>query len=508
MLLEDVAMICYALIPNLLGLIGQWWFPHHCCADSVTGNTAAGKESLQLHQSNRKLKDQLFEARAYYPSIAKLKEQESLTLEVKLHIQDHEHMLSDAVSDYDLQPFVQVKIHKMDEAIAKAKAHTVDCYNINRKLRQILDLIEDEAHFHMKQSAFLYQLGVQTMSKSFHCLSMRLTVEYFKSPSADTEHSISNKIDDPRFQQCDIFKKHIGPDSGNMIFHVLTNKQNFYSMKQWFARNSYGKATTIHVLNFNELKLKEFNNLDLEEMSMSEEFRVSTHAVVQPSPLQTKIKYISKDISFLWNLDLGGKVNGAVEYCGIKLSELKSYLDTDRYDGNSCAWMSGINVLNLEKWREHDITGKYQRFLRQLQLHHENEASWRAAAIQASLLVFHDQIYALDDILFEQGLDHDYQVCKSNVKNAAVLHFDGNMKPWLDLGIPKYKKRGLWKNAMLIYKSKCRIKLKQSPSNFLVSNFKKLPILNFKALRTAFEESPTDLEWEVSDGSWFMRLII
>lgn len=179
-----------------------------------------------------------------------------------------------------------------------------------------------------------------------------------------------------------------------MVFHVLTNTQNFYSMKQWFARNSYGKAT-IHVLNFNELKLKDFSNLDLEEMSMSEEFRVSTRAVAQPSPLQTKIKYISvfghshfilsdlftnlrkiivldddvvvqKDISFLWNLDLGGKVNGAVEHCGIKLCELKSYLDADRYDGNSCAWMSGINVLNLEKWREHDITGKYQRFLRQV----------------------------------------------------------------------------------------------------------------------------------------------
>lgn len=52
----------------------------------------------------KKLKDQLFEARAYYPSIAKLKGQESLTQEVKLNIQDHERMLSDAVSDYDLQP--------------------------------------------------------------------------------------------------------------------------------------------------------------------------------------------------------------------------------------------------------------------------------------------------------------------------------------------------------------------------------------------------------------------
>ncbi|KAG6483789.1 hypothetical protein ZIOFF_060488 [Zingiber officinale] len=453
---------------------------------SVTGNTASGKESL--HQSNRATggagkNNHPVGSNSYQTDRScelefgshclwsRERREESLTLEVKLHIQDHERMLCDAVSDYDLQPFMQVKILEMDEAIAKAKAHSVDCYNVDRKLRQILDLTEDEAHFHMKQSAFLYQIGVQTMSKTFHCLSMRLTVEYFKSPSADTEHSISNKIDDPRFQHCVIFSRSI------LALSVTINST---------VVNSEVQPSDLGLLYFDmKDSVPHINQL----YCITGFWQHERHIILVES----------------W---LGGKVNGAVEYCGIKLSELESYLDTDRYDGNSCAWMSGINVLNLEKWREHDITGKYQRFLRQLQLHHENEASWRAEAIQASLLVFHDQIYALDDILFEQGLGHDFQVCKSNVKNAAVLHFDGNMKPWLDLGIPKYKKRGLWKNAMLIYKSKCRIKLKQSPSTLLVSNFKKLPILNFKALRTAFEESPADLEWEVSDGSWLMRLII
>lgn len=51
----------------------------------------------------KKLKDQLFEARAYYPSVAKLKGQEGLSQELKMNIQDHERMLSEAVSDDDLQ---------------------------------------------------------------------------------------------------------------------------------------------------------------------------------------------------------------------------------------------------------------------------------------------------------------------------------------------------------------------------------------------------------------------
>ncbi|RZR98978.1 hypothetical protein BHM03_00028442 [Ensete ventricosum] len=52
----------------------------------------------------KRLKDQLFVARSYYPSIAKLKGQENLTRELKLNIQNHERMLSEAVSDPELPP--------------------------------------------------------------------------------------------------------------------------------------------------------------------------------------------------------------------------------------------------------------------------------------------------------------------------------------------------------------------------------------------------------------------
>ncbi|KAJ8467466.1 hypothetical protein OPV22_030018 [Ensete ventricosum] len=433
----------------------------------------------------KRLKDQLFVARAYYPSIAKLQGQENLTRELKLKIQDHERMLSEAVSDPDLPPFVGKNIKRLDEAIAKAKSCTVDCNNVDRKLRQILDLTEDETHFHMKQSAFLYQLGVQTMSKSFHCLSMRLTVEYFKSPLSDMEHPFAHKIDSPNLQHYVIFSRNIlalsvtinstamnSEESDTIVFHVITDKENFYSMKHWFARNSYRKAT-IHILNFDELKANLFGNLDLAELSVSEEFRLSSHTIAQPSPLQMRTKYLSvfghshfllpdifknlkkvilldddvvvlKDISFLWNLDLGGKVNGATQFCGVKLGQLKPYLGTIGYESNSCAWMSGLNIVDLEKWREHDITGIYRRFLHQLQ--HKNEAEWRAATLPASLLSFHGQIFALDDVLVQQGLGHDYGVPEDTIENVVALHYNGNMKPWLDLGIPKYKK--YWKKYL------------------------------------------------------------
>jgi alpha-1,4-galacturonosyltransferase len=50
----------------------------------------------------KQLKDQLFVARAYYPSIVKLDGMEKLSHEMKQNIQEHGHMLSEAISDADL----------------------------------------------------------------------------------------------------------------------------------------------------------------------------------------------------------------------------------------------------------------------------------------------------------------------------------------------------------------------------------------------------------------------
>lgn len=52
----------------------------------------------------KKLKDQLFVARAYYPSIAKIPSQDKLTHEMKINIQEYERMLSEASTDADLPP--------------------------------------------------------------------------------------------------------------------------------------------------------------------------------------------------------------------------------------------------------------------------------------------------------------------------------------------------------------------------------------------------------------------
>lgn len=50
----------------------------------------------------KKMKDRLFEARAYFPSIAKLPSKENLTHELKQNIQDFERVLSESSTDAEL----------------------------------------------------------------------------------------------------------------------------------------------------------------------------------------------------------------------------------------------------------------------------------------------------------------------------------------------------------------------------------------------------------------------
>lgn len=63
-----------------------------------------------------------------------------------------------------------------------------------------------------------------------------------------------------------------------------------------------------------------------------------------------------------------------------------------------------------------------------------------------SLLSFQHLLYPLDERLILSGLGYDYGIKEELVQNSASLHYNGNMKPWLELGIPDYRK--YWKRFL------------------------------------------------------------
>lgn len=114
---------------------------------------------------------------------------------------------------------------KMDRTIAAAKSCATECTNVEKKLRQLLDITEDEALFHARQSAYLYRLGVQTLPKSLHCLSMRLTVDYFNL-SADVDHSDTKKFENA-FQHYVIFSSNLLASSMTINSTVINSEVRF-----------------------------------------------------------------------------------------------------------------------------------------------------------------------------------------------------------------------------------------------------------------------------------------
>lgn len=69
----------------------------------------------------------------------------------------------------------------------------------------------------------------------------------------------------------------------------------------------------------------------------------------------------------------------------------------------------------------------------------KEEGLSETTTLSASFLTFHGLVYALEDSWMLSGLGYNYGIDVEDLKTAAVLHFDGSMKPWLELGIPKYK---------------------------------------------------------------------
>jgi alpha-1,4-galacturonosyltransferase len=141
-------------------------------------------------------------------------------------------------------------------------------------------------------------------------------------------------------------------------------------------------------LNVENVTLKYHDKEALKSMSLPLEYRVSFHTVNNPPATHLRTEYVSvfshthylipsifeklkrvvvldddvvvqRDLSDLWNIDMGGKVNGALQLCSVQLGQLRNFLGKGSFDENSCAWMSGLNVIDLVRWRELDLTKTY-----------------------------------------------------------------------------------------------------------------------------------------------------
>lgn len=435
------------------------------------------------------MKDQIIMAKVY-ANIARSLKKLDLYGSLMNQIKASRLVTEEATSDADLSSGALEQAKEMSDALNLAKGVLYDCDVVARKLQAMVQATEENINGVKKQSTFLIQHAAKTIPKPLHCLSLQLATDYFLDDYARKQPVNSDKLTDSSLYHYAIFSDNVlatsvvvnstvihSKEPEKHVFHIVTDKLNFAAMKMWFI--AYPPSTaTIHVENIDEFKwlnssycsvlrqlessrIKEFyfktnhpssllagnENLKYRNpkyLSMLNHLRFYMPEVY---PKLEKILFldddivVQKDLTPLWSIDMKGMVNGAVETCKESFHRFDTYLNfsnpkiSENFDSHACGWAFGMNIFDLKQWKKRNITGIYHYW----QDSNEDRTLWKLGTLPPGLITFYNLTYPLNRSWHVLGLGYDPAISPTDIEKAAVVHYNGNYKPWLDLAIAKYK---------------------------------------------------------------------
>ena len=94
-----------------------------------------------------------------------------------------------------------------------------------------------------------------------------------------------------------------------------------------------------------------------------------------------------------------------------------------------------MNVFDLKEWKKRDITGIYHKW----QSMNEDRVLWKLGTLPPGLITFYNLTFPLNSSWHVLGLGYNPSVEFSDIENSAVCHYNGNMKPWLEIAMSKYR---------------------------------------------------------------------
>lgn len=433
----------------------------------------------------RQLKDQLIKAKVYL-SLPATRNNANFVRELRLRIKEVQRALGDATKDSDLPRIANDRLKAMEQSLAKGKQIQDDCAAVVKKLRAMLHSTEEQLRVHKKQTLFLTQLTAKTLPKGLHCLPLRLTTEYYTLNSSQQHFPNQEKLEDPRLFHYALFSDNVlaaavvvnstvthAKHPSNHVFHIVTDRLNYAAMRMWFLANPPGRAT-VQVQNIEEFTwlnssyspvLKQLNSQSMIDYyfrahransDSNLKFRNPKYLSIlnhlrfylpEVFPRLNKVLFldddvvVQKDLSGLWSIDLKGKVNGAVETCGETFHRFDRYLNfsnpliSKNFDPRACGWAYGMNIFDLDEWRRQNITDVYHAWQK---MNHDRQL-WKLGTLPPGLITFWKRTYPLDRFWHALGLGYNPSVNQRDIERAAVIHYNGNMKPWLEINIPKYR---------------------------------------------------------------------
>ncbi|GAB6092853.1 glycosyltransferase family 8 protein [Furfurilactobacillus curtus] len=172
----------------------------------------------------------------------------------------------------------------------------------------------------------------------------------------------------------------------------------------------------------------------------------------QMLPKLSRLLYIDCDmvcvdaLMELWQTNLQGKVIGAVEDAGYvpRLSEMGIECQDQTY------FNSGLLLIDMDAWREQDITVKAQEFIQQhgeLLLYHDQDVL--NAVLADNWYYLHPRYNAQSRLVrYEQihADPHREQLAEEARQQPAIIHYSGRSKPWITQGVRLHPWRRAYQN--------------------------------------------------------------
>uniref|UniRef100_M4CA11 Hexosyltransferase n=1 Tax=Brassica campestris TaxID=3711 RepID=M4CA11_BRACM len=260
------------------------------------------------------------------------------------------------------------------------------------------------------------------------------------------------------------------------VFHVVTDRMNLAAMKVWFKMRPLDRGARVEIKSVEEFKflnssyapvLRQLESAKLQKFYFENQAENATNIkfknpkylsvlnhlrfyLPEMYPKLNKILFldddvvVQKDVTGLWKINLDGKVNGAVETCFGSFHRYGQYLNfthpliKESFNPNACAWAFGMNIFDLNAWRREKCTDQYHYW----QNLNEDRSLWKLGTLPPGLMTFYSKTKSLDKSWHVLGLGYNPGVSMDEIKKAAVIHYNGNMKPWLDIAMNQYK--SLW----------------------------------------------------------------
>ncbi|XP_010275124.1 PREDICTED: probable galacturonosyltransferase 10 [Nelumbo nucifera] len=456
----------------------------------ITEGLNITEEMLSPHSITRQLSDQISLAKSIVV-IAKESNNLQFAWELSAQIRNSQILLSNAATRQT--PLTagesETAIRDMALLLYQAQQFHYDSATMIMKLKTKIQSLEEQVNSVNEKSSKYGQIAAEEVPKSLNCLGVRLTVEWFRNSNFQRKLSegkwIAEKLEDNNLYHFCVFSDNIlatsvvvnstalnskHPDM--VVFHLVTDEINYAPMKAWFSMNSF-RGVTVEVQKFEDFGwlnasyvpvLKQLQDLDTQNyyfsgnnddgktpikyrnpkyLSMLNHLRFYIPEVF---PALEKVVFldddvvVQKDLSPLFSIDLKGNVNGAVETCMETFHRYHKYLNyshpliRSHFDPDACGWAFGMNIFDLVEWRKKNVTGIYHYW----QERNVDRTLWKLGTLPPGLLTFYGLTEPLDPKWHVLGLGYT-NVDPQLIEKGAVLHFNGNSKPWLKIGIEKYK---------------------------------------------------------------------